>query len=78
MYLNRQGKFTDNTHFLIVDKLVHGCMTQADGERKDVSVKDYLDVMRRYKAVEVTMKELQESGETHLDASYTRDPTQKS
>lgn len=83
MDLYRQAEFPGNTHFLIVDKLIHGCISKECKRKlmakgKDVSAKDCLDVMRRYEAVEVTMKRLEESGDTHVDASYTRDPTQKS
>ena len=81
--LYRQAEFPNNTQFLIVDKLIHGCISKECKRKmmakgKGVSVKDCLDVMRRYEAVEVTMKKLQESGDTYIDASYKRDPTQKS
>ena len=83
MDLYRQAEFPDNTHFLIVDKLIHGCISKECKRKlmakgKDVSVKDCLDIMRRCEAVEVTMKKLEEPADTHIDASYTRDPTQKS
>ena len=83
MDLYRQAEFPDNTHFLIVDKLFHSCISKECkcklmAKGKDVSVEDCLDIMRRYKAVEVTMKKLEEPGDTHIDASYTSDPTQKS
>ena len=45
---------------------------------KNVSVKDCLELMRRFEAVEVTMKKLENSGDAHVDASYTRDPTKQS
>ena len=83
MDLYRQAEFPDNTHFLIVDKLFHGCISKECKRKlmakgKNVSVKDCLDIMRRCEAVEVTMKKLEEPADTHIDASYTRDPTQKS
>ena len=45
MDLYRQVEFPDNTHFLIVDKLIHGCISKECKRKlmakgKDVSVKD--------------------------------------
>ena len=45
---------------------------------KEVSVKDCLELMRKYEAVEATMKKFEESSDTHVDASYAQDPTKKS
>jgi hypothetical protein len=45
---------------------------------KDVSTEDCLEIMRRFEAVEITMKKLEGPSDTHVDASYTRDPTKKS
>ena len=45
---------------------------------KEVSVKDCLELMRKYEAVEATMKKFEESSDTHVDASYAQDPTRKS
>ena len=81
--LYRQAEFPENTNFLIVDKLIHGCISK-DCKRKlmakgkEVSVKDCLELMRKYEAVEATMKKFEESNDTHVDASYTQDPTKKS
>ena len=45
---------------------------------KEVSVKDCLELMRKYEAVEATMKTFEESSDTQVDASYAQDPTKKS
>ena len=45
---------------------------------KDVTVKDCLEIMRKFEAVEVTMKKLEDVGDGHVDASCARDPTKKS
>ena len=78
-----QAEFSDNFHFLIVDKLVHGCKSRECKRKlmakgKDVTVKDCLEIMRKFEAVEVTMKKLQDVGDGHVDASCVRDPTKKS
>lgn len=83
MELFRQAEFPDNSQFLIVDKLIHGCTNNQCKRKlmakgKDVSVKDCLEVMRRFEAVEATMKKLEDSGDAHVNASYTHDPTKKS
>ena len=83
MELYHQAEFPDNTHFLVVDKLIHGCKSRECKRKlmakgKDVTIKDCLEVMRRFEAVEVTMKKLEDSSDAHVDASYTRDPTKKS
>ena len=83
LYLYRQAGFPENTNFLIADKLTHGCISK-DCKRKlmakgkEVSVKDCLELMRKYEAVEATMKKFEESNDTHVDASYAQDPTKKS
>lgn len=56
MELFRQAEFPDNSQFLIVDKLIHGCTNNQCKRKlmakgKDVSVKDCLEVMRRFEAV---------------------------
>ena len=43
-----------------------------------MSVKDCLELMRKYEAVEVTMKRFEESSNTQVDASYAQDPIKKS
>ena len=45
---------------------------------KEASVKDFLELMRKYEAVEATMKKFEESSDTHVDVSYAQDPTKKS
>ena len=45
---------------------------------KKVSVKDCLELMRKYEATEATMKKFEESSDTQVDASYAQDPTKKS
>ena len=82
MELFRQAEFQDNTQFLIVDKLIHGCTNKQRKRKlmakgKDMSVKDCLEVMQRFEVVEVTMKKLKDSGDTHVNASHTHDPTKK-
>ena len=43
-------------------------------KRKDVTIKNCLEIMRKFEAVEVTMKKLEDVG----DAPYARDPIKKS
>ena len=43
-----------------------------------MSVKDCLELMRRFEDVEVTMKKFEDSGDAQVNVSYTRDPTKKS
>ena len=81
--LYRQAEFQENANFFIVDKLIHGCISK-DCKRKlmakgkEVSVKDCLELMRKYEAIEATMKTFEESSDTQVDASYAQDPTKKS
>ncbi|PFX14801.1 Retrovirus-related Pol polyprotein from transposon 17.6 [Stylophora pistillata] len=79
--LYHQAEFPDYTNFPIVDKLIHGCVSKESKRKlvakgKNVSAKDCLELMRKYEVVEATMKKLQDSCDAHVDASYTRDPTQ--
>lgn len=84
MELYRQADFPDGTDFLIVDKLIHGCLNQDCKcklmiKNKDATLKECLDLMRRYEAVDVTMKRLEHTHtEESLHAVYSRDPTLKS
>ena len=83
MEIYRQAEFPDNSHFLIVDKLIHGCKSRECkrtlmAKGKDVTIKDCLEIMRKFEAVEVTMKKLEDVGDGHVDASYARDLTKKS
>ena len=43
-----------------------------------MSVKDCLELMRKYEAVEVTMKRFEESSDTQVNASCAQDPIKKS
>ena len=45
---------------------------------KEVSVKDCFKLMRKYEAVEASMKKFEESSDTYVDPSYTQGPTKKS
>lgn len=61
MDLYRQAEFPNNSEFLVVDKLIHGC-TNKECKRKlmskakDISVQDCRAIMRKYEAVEATMR----------------------
>ena len=83
MEIYRQAEFPDNSHFLIVDKRIHGCKSRERkcklmAKGKDVTIKDCLEIMRKFEAVEVTMKKLEDVGDADVDASYARDLTKKS
>ena len=43
-----------------------------------MSVKDCLELIRKYEAVEVTMKRFEESSDTQVNASRAQDPIKKS
>lgn len=80
------AEFPDGTQFLLVDKLIHGCVQEKCkrelmAKGKEATVKDCLQVMRRYESVDVTMKKLSSlntSAADQVDASYTYDPTKRS
>ena len=78
--LHRQAVFPDNTDFLIVDKLIHGC-TNVECKRKlmlkdkTVPVKTCLDILRQHEAVDVTMKRFQD---VQVSATYSHDPSKRS
>ena len=79
MEIHRHAEFPDNSHFLILDKIIHGCKSRECKRKlmakgKDVTIKNCLEIMRKFEAVEVTMKKLEDVG----DASYARDPIKKS
>lgn len=83
MDLCRQADFPENTNFPIVDKLIHGnvskeCRRKLMAKGNDVPLKDCWELMKRFEAVEDTMKKLEDHSDAHVNASYTRDPTQKS
>ena len=74
MELYFQAKFPDNSHFIIVDKLIHGCKCRECKRKlmakgKDVTIKGCLEIMRKLEVVEVTMKKLTDVGDAHVDAS---------
>lgn len=51
--LYQQAEFPENTNFLIVEELVHGCISKDCKQKlmvkgKEVSVKDCLELMRKY------------------------------
>ena len=83
--LYKQAEFPDNTDFLIVDKLIHGCNNMECRRKlmtkgKDVTVKDCLDLLRRFEAVDATMKRFGGTDQptSTVNATYSRDPTRKS
>ena len=83
MELHRQSQFPDNSTFLVVDKLIHGCSNRECKKKlmlkgKDLQLKDCLAIMRRFEAVEATMMKFDKCNDAHVDASYARDPTAKS
>ena len=83
MEIYRQAEFPDNSHILIVDKLIHGCKSRTCQRKimakgKDVTIKGCLETMRKVEAVEDTMKKLEDLGDAHVDAPYAGDPTKKS
>ena len=76
--LSRMSEFPANSDFLIVDKLIHGCLN-SDCKRKlmargkDVTVKTCLELLRQHEAVDITMKRFNDS--CQIAASYSHDPT---
>ena len=71
----RQAKFPANSHFLIVDKLIHGCKSRECKRKlmekeKDVTIKDCLEIMRKFEAVEVTTKKLEDVGDANVDIPH--------
>ena len=81
MELYRQAEFPDESNFLIVDKLIHGCTNKESRKKlmrktKDVSVKDCLDLLREDESVEASMKRLDDA--CKVSAAYSRDPTRSS
>ena len=45
---------------------------------KVVSLKECLEIMRRFEAIEVTIKRLEDPANAHVDATFSQDPTRKS
>ena len=84
--LHGQAEFPNGTQFMIVDKLIHGCLhdkckRELMTKGKDATVKNCLDIMRKYEAVDVTMKKLgpqvSNPSTDQVDATYTSDRSQK-
>ena len=65
------AEFPENTDFLIVDKLIHGC-TNIECKRKmmlegkTVTVKKCLDILRQQEAIDTTLQRFN----THVDVAY--------
>lgn len=81
MDLYHQAEFPEDSNFLIVDKLIHGCANRECklklmAKDQDVAIKDYLKNLWQFEADDATVKKV--SSETYVDTSYTRDPTKKS
>jgi hypothetical protein len=83
--LYSQSKFPNGTTFLVVDKLIHGCVhdkakRELMAKGADITIKQCLEIMRRHEAVDVTMKKLSAtiSSENQVNASYSHDPTKRS
>ena len=82
--LYKQAKFPENTDFLIVDKLIHGCVNK-ECKRKlmakgtDATIKSCLELLRRYESVDASMRRLDEASQstpsTQVAANYSRDPS---
>ena len=61
--LYKLAEFPDNSDFLIVDKLIHGCANEdckckLMGQGKTFNVKVCLETLQQHEAVDVTMKRL--------------------
>jgi len=79
--LFRLAEFPTNSEFLIVDKLIHGCINSECKRKlmtkgKDVTVKQCLEVLRQHEAIDVTMKHFGDASQ--INASYIHDPTKRS
>ena len=76
------AQFPQDTNFLLVDKLVHGCINPECKKKlmskdKDVTVPQCLEILRKYEAVQASMKRLELSTTRHVDSAY-QDPTRRS
>ena len=79
--LFRLAEFPTNSEFLIVDKLIHGCINSECKRKlmtkgKNVTVKQCLEVLRQHEAIDVTMKHFGDASQ--INASYIHDPTKRS
>ena len=75
--LYKQSEFPEGTDFLIVDKLIHGCCNRECkrklmAEAKDVKVTKCLDSMRRFEAIDATMKKWEEAPTAAINAAHVR------
>ncbi len=84
MQLYKSAVFPQDTNFLIVDRLIHGCTNKKCNEklmteRKVVPVNKCLDVLRQYDAGRTTMQRI-DGEESKINAVYSRsrDPTRYS
>jgi len=80
MEIYRLADFPVASQFLIVDKLIHGCSNtdckrKLMGKGKDVTVKECLDLLRQYEAVNATMKHISTN---QVNATYSLDPSKRS
>ena len=84
MDVYKQCEFPENSAYLIVDRLIHGCHNESCkrklmGKTKDATVKDCLEILRKFEAVDVTLKKLStDDGEATVDAMTRGDPTKRS
>ena len=88
IHLHKLGDFPDETNFLIVDKIIHGC-TNPECKRKlllknkNAKVKDVIDVVRQYESIDVSMKRFSHIQDATIQdatvkAAYSQDPTRRS
>ena len=79
--LHRQADFGESTDFLIVDKLINGCLNVECKKKlmikdKTIKVSDCLALLRDYEAVDVTMKKFADI--QVVQATYSHDPSKRS
>ena len=78
--LHRHAEFGEGTDFLIVDKLINGCLNNECKKKlmikdKTVKVTDCLSLLRDYESVDVTMKKF---ADVQVHATYSHDPSKRS
>ncbi len=83
MTLYKLAEFPENTDFLIVDRLVHGCTNkkckkEMTAKGKEVKAKQCLEILREHESVKTTMRRIDDAD--HVNATYARarDPTKQS
>ena len=79
----KAAEFPENTDFLVVDKLIHGCLNQECKRKlmdkeKTIKVPACLELMRKFESVDATMKKFGESATASVNAASARDPTRQS